>query len=108
MLAATILLLLLLTTTYFKNTILSQTLTIVTIANTGATVSTVTTSTNVTTVNTGTTLIVKYQILLLYSIIGNFFTKSYHRPTNRQTTRLLELLRVAKNLMVSMSNSTLN
>ena len=59
----------------------------------------------VTTVATVTTIIVKYEVLLLYSIKGNFFTKSTDGPTDRQkdrpTTRLLELLWAANNIKVN-------
>ena len=52
--------------------IVSQTVTTVTTATTVATVATVTTSTTVTAIST---IMVKYQMLLLYSSKGNFFTK---------------------------------
>ena len=64
------------------------------------TVTTVTNNTTVTTVTTITTNIVEYQMLLLYSSKGKFFTKIYqptNQPTDRQTTRPIELLRAAKN-----------
>ena len=80
------------------------TVTTVTTVTSVTTVTTVTTETTVTTVTTITNIIVKYQILHLYSSKGNFFTKVL-RPTDRQTdrqtdrptTRLLELLGAAKN-----------
>ena len=68
---------------------------ILTIA-TVTTVTTVTSVTTVTTVTTITTTIIKYKILLLYSSKGNFFTSLFNQPTNRPTTRLIELLGAAK------------
>ena len=44
----------------------------------------------VTTVTTVTTNIVKYQILLLYSIKGNFFTKGLDRRRDRQRDKQLD------------------
>ena len=59
------------------------------------TVTNVTIITSVTTVTTITTNIVKYQMLLLFSSKGNFFTSVSDRPTDRPT-RGIELLRAAK------------
>ena len=64
---------------YFTNMILSQTvITVITVTTvtTVANVAIVTNSTTDPTVTAITTLIVKYQMLLLYSSKGNFFTKS--------------------------------
>ena len=68
----------------------------ITTVTTFTTVITVNTVNNVNIVNTVNTIIVKYQMLLLYSAKGNFFTKSPDRQTDRPTTRLLELLGAAK------------
>ena len=68
----------------------------VTTVNTVTTVTSVTSDTTVTTIPTN---IVEYQMLLLYSSEGNFFTKvdrQTDRQTDRPTTRLHELLRAAK------------
>ena len=60
---------------YCKINLLVKTITTVT------TVTTVTTATTVTTVTTVRTIIVKYQMLLLYSRKGNFSQRT-DRPTN--------------------------
>ena len=67
------------------------------VVTTVTTVTTFTTVTTVTTVTAVTTIIVKYQMLLLYSSKGNFFTKFTDQqtgPSDQPTTGLLELLRL--------------
>ena len=63
-----------------------------------ATVTTVTSVSKVTTITiTFSITTVKCIILLLIYCKGKFFTKSYKRPTDQPTTRLLELPVAAKN-----------
>ena len=73
---------------------------VVTTVITATTVTIITNATSVITVTTVTTTIVKFQMLLLYSNKGKFFTKASgptDRLTDRPTTRVLELLWAAKN-----------
>ena len=79
-----------------KHICLVTTFTTVTTVTTVTTLTIVTTVNTVTTVTTVTTIIVKYQMLFLYSSKGNFSETSYNGMTNQHTTRLLELLRAAK------------
>ena len=79
------------------NVFLVTTVPTVTTVHTVITATTVTTATTATTV---TTITLEYQMLLLYSSKGNFFTKVLgptNRPLDQPTTRLLELLWAAKN-----------
>ena len=65
------------------------------------TVTNVTTATTVTTVTTDTTIIVKYQMLRLYSSKSNFSQNLLtNQPTNRRTTILQELLGAAKTIFI--------
>ena len=59
----------------------------VTTVTTVITVITVTTFTTVITVTTVTSIVVKYQMVLLYSSKGNFFTKVLWQTTDRPTGR---------------------
>ena len=82
----------------FQNFLFCLFTTTVTTVPTVTTVTSDTTVPTVTTVTTVNSITVKYRIVRLYSGKVNFFTKSYDQPTDRPTTRLLELLEAAKNI----------